>query len=40
MAKDFAAELLSMLPKYGEDTDRDKGLNLAMIGFSIITRES
>ena len=39
-AKDFAAELLSMLPKYGEDTDRDKGLNLAMIGFSIMAGES
>ena len=39
-AKDFAAELLSMLPKYGEDDERDKGLNLAMIGFSIMAGDS
>ena len=39
-AKDFAAELLSMLPKYGEDDARDKGLNLAMIGFSIMAGDS
>lgn len=39
-AKDFAAELLSMLPKYGEDNARDKGLNLAMIGFSIMAGDS